>query len=516
MSFKANFSSDSANSSARFNPGGAGATFSPKFNSGNSGGSGGGENGATFYPSVTENGDLSWSNDKGLENPAPVNIKGPKGDTPEKGVDYFDGTSVTVSNVSTSSADGGSNVVTFSDGKTLTVKNGSKGSKGDKGDAPVKGTDYFTEADKAEIVADVVAEVTENEIPDYVVEEAEATIAKVFSHGNIGRTIRFIAISDTHEDSAESYNPQITISNKHAGQAIKYIADRIGLDFVAHLGDASSCGAWTTEYAFDALCNDVKNINNFVFSGVRGIKTAFIPGNHDMISMNGVSLLNRGAYILFGNMCSGNKNRLGGWGYFDIDDANVRVIYLNTSDSPSSAAYLTLTQEQKNWLCETLIDVNVKDDADTWKIILISHAPLDFGGADISTDILLPYVNGESYNSYNFNGKNNAQIISNIHGHMHCFSYGYIEDKIRRFTIPNACFIGANHYASRAEYADWTDTTTYNKTANSGKDTSFSLVTIDLDSGKCYVDNYGAGIDREFDTNYGEDVEKVLLIQKQY
>ena len=89
MSFKANFSSDSANSSARFNPGGTGATFSPKFSSGNPGGSGGGENGATFYPSVTENGDLSWSNDKGLENPAPVNIKGPKGDTPQKGADYF-------------------------------------------------------------------------------------------------------------------------------------------------------------------------------------------------------------------------------------------------------------------------------------------------------------------------------------------------------------------------------------------------------------------------------------------
>lgn len=44
-----------------------------------------------------------------------------------------DGTSVTVKSVSTSSADGGSNVVTFSDGKTLTVKNGSKGSPGDTG-----------------------------------------------------------------------------------------------------------------------------------------------------------------------------------------------------------------------------------------------------------------------------------------------------------------------------------------------------------------------------------------------
>lgn len=49
------------------------------------------------------------------------------------GEDGKDGTSVTVKSVSESSADGGSNVVTLSDGKTLTVKNGSKGSTGAEG-----------------------------------------------------------------------------------------------------------------------------------------------------------------------------------------------------------------------------------------------------------------------------------------------------------------------------------------------------------------------------------------------
>ena len=38
-----------------------------------------GRDGATFTPAVGEDGTLSWTNDKGLENPAPVNIMGPAG-----------------------------------------------------------------------------------------------------------------------------------------------------------------------------------------------------------------------------------------------------------------------------------------------------------------------------------------------------------------------------------------------------------------------------------------------------
>ena len=44
-----------------------------------------GDTGATFTPSVAANGDISWSNDKGLSNPTTVNIKGPKGDKGDTG-----------------------------------------------------------------------------------------------------------------------------------------------------------------------------------------------------------------------------------------------------------------------------------------------------------------------------------------------------------------------------------------------------------------------------------------------
>ena len=51
----------------------------------------GGQNGATFYPDVSADGIISWTNDRELPNPNPVNIKGDKGDTGDNGKDGADG-----------------------------------------------------------------------------------------------------------------------------------------------------------------------------------------------------------------------------------------------------------------------------------------------------------------------------------------------------------------------------------------------------------------------------------------
>lgn len=120
-----------------------------------------GADGGYYTPSVSADGILSWSASTADMPAVPsADIKGPAGKDGSDGKDGSngapgaDGTSVTVASVSTSSADGGSNVVTFSDGKTLTVKNGSKGNPGS---TPVKGTDYWTAADRQSMVNDVIA-----------------------------------------------------------------------------------------------------------------------------------------------------------------------------------------------------------------------------------------------------------------------------------------------------------------------------------------------------------------------
>ena len=43
----------------------------------------------TFLPSVSEEGIISWTNDKGLENPVSVSIRGDDGYTPIRGTDYW-------------------------------------------------------------------------------------------------------------------------------------------------------------------------------------------------------------------------------------------------------------------------------------------------------------------------------------------------------------------------------------------------------------------------------------------
>ena len=139
----------------------------------------GGEDGATFTPSVDSEGNLSWSNDKGLTNPTTVNIKGAKGDKGEQGKQGIQGEKgepgekgdkgdkgeqgakgepgeqgiqgakgdkgetgatpkITVGTVTTGAA--GTNAAATITGTTpnlvlnLTIPQGAKGAKGDKGD----------------------------------------------------------------------------------------------------------------------------------------------------------------------------------------------------------------------------------------------------------------------------------------------------------------------------------------------------------------------------------------------
>lgn len=91
----------------------------------------------------------------GNANAAAEEIRQAKANGEFDGEDGKDGTSVTVSSVTESTVDGGTNIVNFSDGNKVNIKNGSKGSKGDKGEPYT-----LTDTDKNTIAAAVKASLT--------------------------------------------------------------------------------------------------------------------------------------------------------------------------------------------------------------------------------------------------------------------------------------------------------------------------------------------------------------------
>lgn len=91
-----------------------------------------------------------------------------------------DGESITITNITESNESNGNNIITFSDGNTLNIKNGNDGVspshswngttlsitsasgtssvnlKGEAGYSPVKGVDYWTDSDQEDIVQQVI------------------------------------------------------------------------------------------------------------------------------------------------------------------------------------------------------------------------------------------------------------------------------------------------------------------------------------------------------------------------
>ena len=116
--------------------------------------------------------------------------KGSQGEPGKDGAAGADGSSITVTNVSETTTDGGTNVVTFSDGKKLNVKNGTKGSKGDTGEAghtPEKGVDYFTDAEKAAMVSEAAAAIP---ISDYVPKSGTTMTGALVAQNNTAYTTK--------------------------------------------------------------------------------------------------------------------------------------------------------------------------------------------------------------------------------------------------------------------------------------------------------------------------------------
>lgn len=127
-----------------------------------------GENGATFTPSMSADGTLSWGNDKGLPNPKPINLTGPQGKTGEDGEKGEKGDA---------GADGLS-AIHFWDGTTLIITSASgtsgadlKGEKGTDGQDGAPGKDGADGKSAYEYAVDMGYEGSEQDFAEKMLRE---------------------------------------------------------------------------------------------------------------------------------------------------------------------------------------------------------------------------------------------------------------------------------------------------------------------------------------------------------
>ena len=311
----------------------------------------------------------------------------------------------------------------------------------------------------------------------------------------------------------------------------------VNVDFAVCLGDngwGSGIVNDTNRATIEIGLEEIRTANQCIDSAFRGVPNFRTPGNHDSLiynyTFNGNDYLDSSElFPLYGAYNRGavfqNAEKERGYCYRDFDDWKLRVICVNTSDikdlTPSdNTPDVYVSGTQGKWFAESL-DLSAKENANEWNILILSHAPLDWGVNCIYLcDILKAYIEGSSVSvirdgvtiSYDYSGKNSATVIENCHGHNHNLKTDNLRRLItgtattepiavKRFCIPNACFTRTNEKGENDTTdildIEYGEETSYEKVANTAQDTAFCVVTVDIVTRKIYADCYGAGYDRE-------------------
>lgn len=339
-------------------------------------------------------------------------------------------------------------------------------------------------------------------IPAYVVAEGKRVASGMVSKRG-ANSLTFVAMADMHEMGDTDHTDATLIeryrrANRNACQGAKVVADNINLDFFANLGDLA-WGAKTS--TITDFVQSITNARCYMYDVTKDIESFITLGNHDTGTYG---FAQNGEYLSQG-ICDGLFDT---YRYVDFTAKKVRVICLNTAEVEGLSVSgqegtERMTGTQLQWFADSL-DLSSKSDAVEWGIVILSHHPLDWGNIAPANNCLTAYLNGTTYSTTHngvtvskaFSGKNSAKVIANIHGHTHGFNVSNLSGStVKRIAIPNACFARTNEYGEGGNLT-YGDSTSYEKTDGTAKNTSFCLVSIDLDEEVIYADCYGAGIDR--------------------
>lgn len=358
----------------------------------------------------------------------------------------------------------------------------------------------------------------------YVRTEAE-TVGGIVNQHQSSDSIIFPFLSDAH---CGYYLDTENETAKLAGQLLNLIGMRVPYDFIVNGGDMSA-GAWDTTR--EKTYEHYEDYTELTAEAHKGIPTVWVPGNHDDAPYMATAdrATQKDVFAL-----TGRKNRVSGaicpngcnYGYLDLENRKLRVIYLDTDDkrswgtvqvgaSDTAPAYLNAHNvggNQLRWLADTGLDFTDKENPAGWSIVVVSHVALNISGtitdavsgtvyANNTTNaatILNAYRTGKSGSithnditiDYDFSAvESKATVICAVHGHNHKFCSEMLTGGILSIGCPNIM-------NGRERVSD--DGKIYTKTAGTADGTSFCILTIDRENLKIYVDCVGVGYDREF------------------
>lgn len=231
-----------------------------------------GENGTTFTPSVSENGELSWSNNGGLPNPESVNIRGPagpKGDDGAPGADGQDG------------ADGaaGPNEISAATGTAYT---GILKGNGTSVVQAVSGTDYLTPIPGG-VTGNLVTIGTGGTLAD-----SGKTPEDLGGGGSGGGWVKFI----TSVTQSGYVSPLPEINLETSDLSIDNVLNYSVIEFKMELFYAVASGSGTLGYAIMNGANEVIGYLTVSAPGANGVyamsKCTFFPMSRISYNTNGM------------------------------------------------------------------------------------------------------------------------------------------------------------------------------------------------------------------------------------
>lgn len=373
----------------------------------------------------------------------------------------------------------------------------------------------FVDSSGNAVLYEKAQELLPTEYPDYVRTEAQRVASEV---RKVLKTDSIVSIcmSDTHYYANEGTSSSGLQNNEgciHAAMAVKALTYLLPVDFVAHMGDVS-WGASSTTPA--VLKTQIEGFIDYLQEGRSSLPVFMAIGNHDPGIYYGADYLLDGQYLYDTftahsasdkTVFSGAAN--GGYCYRDFEDKKLRVFLLNTSENIiTSGADTGTSATQQLWVAQALKNLNTKSNAADWSFIVLCHYPMDYGETRPLSKVFMQYVKGGSITlngtTVNFSGANKARFICQHHGHVHNFLYGKLhalngstmeQYDAWRVGIPNVQYDRENYYGTY-NGVSFAEATSYPKTVNSAKDTSFVVNVINKSEEKIYSFCYGAGYDR--------------------